>query len=152
MRRTITLLIAFALMVYACGGGSAAEDEMPDVLDQWTEAVMAGDAAAIAALYTEDGVWHDHARARIFEGRPAIESGLEGALLYLTLTEMELLSLERNGDTIVTEWRWSGTSSTHARPSDDQTPFETDVDFTFVLDGDAIASSDFTYEYASLFN
>ena len=112
---------------------------------------MAGDAAAVARCYAEDGVWIDHALARELH-HGAIEGGLSAAFPYLTLTEMTLLIAVQTGDAILTEWRWSGTSSNHSRAAADQTPFTAEVEFLFTFDGDLIKTSEFSYDHGSVFN
>lgn len=149
MQRFLTFCV-LVLVISGCGNDE--RDELPAVLQAWEEAAMAGDAAAMAALYTEDGVYYDLGIPRTLEGRGNIESALKTAFPYLTITEMELVSAVRTGDTIDTKWRWSGTSSVHGRLAADQTPFSAEVEFVFVLQGDAISSSQFIYEYDSVFN
>lgn len=139
---TAVVLAALVLGAWAIIEATQGDElELPDVLDRWAQAVEAGDAEAIAALHTEDGVWYDRAIPRTLQGRSSIESGLREGLRYLTLTETELLRVERTGDTVVTEWSWAGTSSTHARAAGDQTPFTAEVEFVFELEGDLIACS-----------
>lgn len=127
--------------------------ELPEVVDRWVEALLAGDAAAVARCYAEDGVWVDHGHPAVRElHHGAIEGGLSAAMGYLTLTEMTLLTAVRTGDAILTEWRWSGTSSNHSRAADDQTPFTAEVQFLFTFDGDLIGTSELSYDYGSVFN
>ena len=48
----------------------------PDLLARFTGAVEAGDGAALAALFTDDGVYHDTFYGA-FQGREAIRDMLE---------------------------------------------------------------------------
>lgn len=50
--------------------------EFTDLLSRFTAAVEAGDGSALAALFTEDGSYHDTFYG-VFEGRDAIASMLE---------------------------------------------------------------------------
>ena len=152
MRHAAMILIAGFLVVVACGGCSDDDDPLPGVVQRWSEAVLAGDPGAVAALHTEDGTWYDRALKRVFQSREQIDFGLRAGFPFLTVENMDLLSCRRTGDTIRTEWRWEGTSSTHARAPDDQTPFSAEVEFVFVLEDDLIASTEFSYQYASVFN
>jgi len=52
------------------------EKKFRDLLNRFTAAVEAGDGKALAALFTEDGVYHDGFYGR-FEGREAIRRMLE---------------------------------------------------------------------------
>lgn len=127
--------------------------ELPEVVDRLVDALMAGDAAAVARCYAEDGIWVDHGHPTVRELRQhSIEVTLSGAFRYLTLTEMTLLNASQAGDAILTEWTWSGTSSNHSRAAADQTAFTAGVEFLFTFDDDLIKTSEFSYDYGSVFN
>ena len=142
--------------VVALDGSStttSTSSELPEVVDEWVEALLAGDAEAVAQCYAEDGVWvdHGHPMPRKLQ-QPSIAGGLSAAFPYLTLTEITLLSEVRTADAFLTEWRWSGTSSNHSRAATDQTPFTAEVEFLFTFDDDLIETSEFSYDYDSVFN
>ncbi len=142
------LVALVVLGLVAIGGGiwaissSDGDDALPDVLEEWSEDAMASDATAMAALYTEDAVHHDRAIPLTFNGRDEIESGMDSAFPIVDIREMEVLSIEETADSIVVQWQWSGTS--------DGQEFTSEVQATFVLDGDLIASSEFVYDYDSM--
>lgn len=149
----ITSTPTMALSTSTSGTTALTRSELPEVVDRWVAAILAGDAAAVARCYTDDGVWVDHGHPTIRElRRVSIAGTLSEAFRYLTLTEVTLPSEVRTGDAILTEWKWSGTSSNHSRAATDQTPFTTDVEFLFTFDGDLIKTSEFSYDYTSLFN
>ena len=112
------------------------------MLEEWSEDVVASDATAMAALYTEDAVHYDRAIPMTLDGRDEIESGMASAFGVVDVREMELVSVEETADSIVVQWQWSGTS--------DGQDFTSQVQATFVLDGDRIASSEFVYDFDSM--
>jgi uncharacterized protein (TIGR02246 family) len=142
-------LVALVVLAFAAIGGaiwaisnSDGDDALPDVLEQWEATVTAGDADAMAALYTEDAVHYDRAISTTLDGRDGIRSGMAASFDVVTISEMELLSVEETAESIVTQWRWSGTSAGQE--------FTADVEVAFVLDGDLIASSEFVYDSDSI--
>jgi uncharacterized protein (TIGR02246 family) len=71
MKRGIMLLAGLMLMV-AAPALAQSKAEMQKLNDKWAEAFNKGDAAAVAAMYTEDAYLLP-AGAAMLKGRPAIE-------------------------------------------------------------------------------
>ena len=148
-RRSRWWLVALVVLGLAAIGGaiwaisdSDGDDALPDVLEEWQETVEAGDGDAMAALYTEDAVHYDRSLPRTLNGRDAIERGMIEVFMLVKDIDMELVNLEETAESIVTQWQWSGT-----RRGEE---FTVDLEATFVLDGDLIASSEFVYDSDSV--
>ena len=92
MRRTRVATLALALTLTALPG--FADDFAPGSADAWTKAFKASDAAAIAAMYTEEA-WVLPPNDDFQVGRAAIQAGWEGLLatgLGLALEGKEALA------------------------------------------------------------
>lgn len=87
------------------------ESQLEQVRNEWVAQAEAGDAAAVAALYTEDAVFVGAGSQRM-DGRQAIEQGLaEG---FQALTDMEVTSQATEFGTELTSdfGTWSQTLTT----------------------------------------
>ena len=135
-------------------GSNAGSLNIPEVVDQYTAAWVDGDADALAALYTEYGVYQEIGLAdpvadRVtlvdtYTGRASIRSrvsmGMGGADFdSLTVDPVTLVD-----DVISFEWTSTGTSN--------GLPFETSGVSVFEMDGDLIARHIIYYNGAELFN
>ena len=136
---------------WVCAMTDSDEDTAAQIVHQWAAAFMSGDPAAVASLYSEDGIWEDKA-TEVVRGRANIADHLAIGLSYATYAEMEHQIVVVAHDVVVTDWIWSGTSSTHARASSDQTPFSTRGITVFEIDDNLIARGILYYNYDELFN
>ena len=138
-------LVALVVLGLAAIGGviwaissSDGENALPDVLQEWEESLVAGDATAMAALYTEDAVHYDRPLHMTLTNQAGIRRGMASAMAVVDVREVELRNVEETAESIVTQAQWTGTS--------DGQEFTTDMEATFVLDGDLIAYSEFVYD------
>jgi steroid delta-isomerase-like uncharacterized protein len=83
--------------------------EARHISDRYTEAINAHDAAAIGALYADDGVFKEPAGE--FRGREAIVQYWERLFAaFPDLSGRDEFKAE-SGDTAINEWTFSGTNS-----------------------------------------
>lgn len=84
--------------------------EFPELLDRFAAAVRAGDGAGLAALFTEDGVYHDGFYGE-FVGREAIREMIEERFHRDARDfKWDMLEPLRAGDLGYTRYRFSFTS------------------------------------------
>lgn len=77
----LRVIAAFVLMI-ACTASAAAQDEMKvadEMAKKWVTAYNAGDAAAIAAMFTPDGFFNAPS-GTVLKGREAIEKAIAGRI------------------------------------------------------------------------
>lgn len=139
----------------ADGHGTAdIASEIPEVVDRYVEALMAGDAAALAALFTDDGVMtgvdENHRRSPL--SRSMIHAMMAAWFGFVDYTEAEHKYVIAEGNTVVLVSMWSGTSSTHGRVGADPTPFSAPTVTVLRLDEGLIASADAYFEYDQVVN
>lgn len=80
MRRFFLNVLIIAIVLVGASGGAQAQDAAPDatpivlsdLLQRSIDALNAGDAAAVAALYTPDGTFEDVAAGAVAHGRTEI--------------------------------------------------------------------------------
>lgn len=160
-RNWIVLALIAALLVVTAGavgwwigsltaGDEAADEaELPEVVERWVDAMMAGDAEAYAALFTDDGVTTgpsaDRTRGTITGSR--IDIAMGNWFSFVTFTAIEPVAVMAEADTVAVEWTWKGTSSTHHRGASDQTPFSATAFTVHELEGNLIARVDAYYTY-----
>ena len=101
MRRTIPFLLFPALLIVACDAGveeqgmaegaaeqpatpamepAATQADVDQVRDAWVDGALAGDAAAVASLYSTDAVY-GMPTGEMIRGRQAIQEALDFSLL-----------------------------------------------------------------------
>jgi len=94
-------LPAFAFILALAAAGNAAADARVDIeaaLASFTEAFNGGDAAGVAALYTEDAVLLPPGGARV-DGREPIQAFWQGAIdAGLSALTLEAVEVEERGD------------------------------------------------------
>jgi len=97
MRGTCVLLLACAAAVMVAAPATAAEN-LDVLIEQWVTAYNAGDDAAVAAMYVEDGCrMPPHAEA--VDGREAIEANVaEGREMGLARVEIVYTDKGTSGD------------------------------------------------------
>ncbi len=87
--KKILVACALACAALVTAGNAAAEDGMKTVDSAWTKAMLAGDAAAVAALYADDAVLVLPGSGAI-KGKKAIADAYAGWLKDVKVTEAVL--------------------------------------------------------------
>lgn len=157
-RNWLASVLVIALLVVGAGVigwwlGSAGDDaEVPAIVDNFADAFMAGDAEAVAALHTADGVWDDRAIPRSARTTSGIRSIVSQGMAYLDVTAMELQTAATGEGVVVAEWTWSGMSSSADRSPSDKTPFSAELVTVFEMDDDLITRTIFYYNVDELWN
>lgn len=83
----------------------------PRVVKQWAAAWNAGSPERMAALFTEDGVYEDHAFQVVFRGRDGVAQWVSITTGAIDDTHVEVTGAFRSGDRIAVQWTFSGTDS-----------------------------------------
>lgn len=126
---------------------------VPPIVAHWAAAWETGDGAAMAALFTEDGLYEDLAFEGYSKGRE--QTGQWVAITVDTLTEIraEITGAQEAGDRIGFEWVFSGRQTGPLFP--DIAPsgreFRVRATTTFVMDGDLIRRDSDYYNLATVF-
>jgi uncharacterized protein (TIGR02246 family) len=123
-RSPALLILLAALLILAAGAlgwwlGSSGDGvgDVPEIVESWSQAWVDGDAEAMAALYTEDGIYEQInvstgvGRLRRETGRPAIRQQVPMAPEF---EEMDTDSVAVLEDVII--FQWTATGSTPVVP------------------------------------
>jgi len=113
MRKAGFLMIMALLALPASALAQADEYSKPSLKDmtpKWQAAYNAGDAAALAALYTTDGVLHPPNSAPV-DGREAIEAFWTVALESGGSTELTVKDMYSMGESAAEVGMWVGTGA-----------------------------------------
>ncbi len=117
---------------------------LPPLLQQASETFNTGDAAAVAALYTEDGTHEDIPAGVRAQGREAITAYVAEVFGQLNDFRFEPVFGSKDGDVAVLEYTLSGTDPASGQP----------VTYRGVIvaeyDGDLIRRSTDYYDLASI--
>ena len=112
--RKAGLLIAMALLALPATALAQADDysksSLKEMAAKWQAAYNAGDAAGVAALYTEDGVLHPPNSAPV-DGREAIEGFWAAVLESGGSTELTVKDAYAMGETAAEVGMWVGTAA-----------------------------------------
>ena len=160
MRRLVALVSILALAVpLLTGAGVMAQEAspvaspvaLPPLLQQYVDAVNAGDSAAIAALYTEDGVHVDipaglmvEGRGVMVQGREEISAFMDAALGRLQDVRLAPVSGRQAEDLAVLEYTLFGADAESGQPVTSERVL------IFDLDGDLIRRSSDYYDMAAI--
>jgi steroid delta-isomerase-like uncharacterized protein len=151
----VQLLVSLLVIVLlaSLGGGSfashtnaqdATPEALPPVLIAWSEAWDALDPDALAALYTEDGIYEDVASGMVAQGRSEIAASLGEIMAGIAESQNEPVSGFSTGDMAVMEFQITAVDAASGKT------------FTFrgvlvaELDGDLIRSSREYYDVATI--
>ena len=164
-RRLLGMVMVLAVALAGLGAWLLVEQvtdgdvDSVEIVDQWAEAFLAGDAEGVASLFTEDGVYEERGPTQLFEGHEAIRRQLEEGFRYGDATEMtpDTITtgdglLPGRSDVIVVDWTMSGMSAPGSRLPTDKTPFSVQAITLFEMDGDLINRSVFYASWDEMFN
>ena len=152
MRRLVALLsiVALAAALFTGVGVLAQEATpaspvaLPPLLQQASDTFNAGDAAAVGALYTEDGIHEDIPAGVRVQGREEITAYVAEVFGQLDDFRFEPVFGWKNGDVAVLEYTLTGTDPGSGQP----------VTYRGVIvaeyDGDLIRPSTDYYDLASI--
>lgn len=106
--RMVRLLITLGIASLALGVAQIAPEQLAM---EWQARINAGDAAAVAALYTEDSTMR-HADAMVSTGRAEIEAWAQGAIEAGFSFAVIPSSYEMVSDTVaISQGAWSATNA-----------------------------------------
>ena len=102
MLAAATLVACLTTSVYAAG-----EEDVKAAYEQWNEAFNSGDAAKVAAAYTDDAIFlpptHD-----VVEGPDGVRAFFDGLFKNgVTGHDLEIINVMADGDEIVAASKWS---------------------------------------------
>lgn len=157
-RNWLMLGLAAVLLIVAAGGvgwwiGSSGSDDasgaaaMPEVVEEFYDALIESDASAMAALLTEDGRFtgSQEGPTRSNYSPPQMREMVSAWFFYVDYTDVEHLDVIVEDDTVVVVSDLSGMSSTHEQSS--KTPFSATVVDVFELRDGLIAQYDMYFDY-----
>lgn len=102
--KKILVMCALVCVAFVTAGNAAAEDGMKIVDSAWTKAMLANDAAAVAALYADDAVLVLPGSGAI-KGKKAIADAYAGWLKDVKVTEAVLMDTRyRSAGKLSTGW------------------------------------------------
>jgi ketosteroid isomerase-like protein len=161
MRRLVVLISILALAVQHLGGAgvmaqqatpAASPVALPPLLQQLVDAINAGDSAAFAALYTEDGVYVDVPAGLMVEDRGVAMQGREEIADFIDLelsrfhdARLEPVSGRQAGDLAVLEYTLYGADAMSGLP------VVSEGVLVFDLDGDLIRRGADYYDMLAIF-
>lgn len=125
---------------------------VPRVVRQWAAAWNAGSPGEMAALFTRDGVYEDHAFQVVFRGRDGVAQWVAITSGAIDDTHVEVDEAFRSGDRIAVRWTFSGTDSASGlggRPPTGNS-FSVPAASIFQIKGDKIQRVDDYYNLADL--
>lgn len=156
--------LGLALLIVAAGafgwllgttdddGNTEVTEQIESILDRFDDAWLAGDAGAVANLYTENATYEEPAYSNIERGRFSIEIRAGLAMMYTDYAESERQAVLVGEDVVITETTWSGMSSVVGRDPDDRTPFETTIVCVHEVEDGLITKSILYYDPGEMFN
>lgn len=83
----------------------------PRVVREWAAAWNEGSPGKMSALFTEDGVYEDHAFQVEFRGKEGVAQWVSITNASIDDARVEVHEAFRGGDRIAVEWTFSGTNS-----------------------------------------
>lgn len=146
MRRLLGLVAVVVAMIGLVGGGlriTRAQEAspqtgaagLPPLLRAWADAYTAGDPAAVAALYTEDGLYEDVPSGTLARGREEIAGYLEQSVAQLPGWRVEPTAGYRAEGWAVLEYVFSATDAASGQR------FSARAATVFEIEGDLIRRS-----------
>ena len=125
------------------GSSDDGNTKAPQIVEEWTNAFVAGDAEAVGALYTGDAVLEEPGVPAVVSGRSAIQAFHALGMQVADWTEKRYDNIIVSDDVIVMEGENRGMSGT--------TPFSTQVITVLELEDGLISRAIIYYDPAELF-
>lgn len=131
---------------------AANQRSMPRVVREWASAWNAGSPERMAGLFTEDGVYEDHAFQVVFQGRDGVAQWVSITSEAIDDTHVEIHGAFRRGDRIAVQWTFSGTDSASGLGGQPPTgnSFSVPATSIFEMKGNKIRRVDDYYNLADL--
>jgi steroid delta-isomerase-like uncharacterized protein len=123
----------------------------PAIVKAWIAAWNGGDPKAMAALFTEDGVYDDHAFQVRSEGRAAIATFVAITNGNMPGAKAEIVDVFQAGDRIAIEWIFNGTPLRFGPTPLTGKSFSVPVVTILRMKGDRIQHDDDFYNLADVF-
>jgi steroid delta-isomerase-like uncharacterized protein len=113
---------------------------VPPIVERWAAAWNAHDPAAMAVLFTDDGLYEDLAFGASFTGKDGVAEWVTTTTSFIPDARVDSLAAYRVGDRATAEWVFTGSVSDPAAPDDPaaRRPFAVRVASLFELEGDLI--------------
>ncbi len=124
----------------------------PRVVRQWAEAWNTGNPEQMAGLFTDDGVYEDHAFQATFRGKDAVAQWVSITTGAIDDVHAEVLGTSRRGDLITVDWIFSGKDTKNGLGGQPPTgnSFSVPAMSTFQMKGNKIQRVDDYYDPADL--
>lgn len=155
MRSTLLLpasfLLAFAAAAAAQDAPPSADASIPPIVEQWAAAWNDYDAAGMAALFTEDGVYRDEAFQGTFTGREGIATWVEITADAIPKSELEVIDAFQAGDRVAVRWVFHGTPLRFGPLQATGESFSVPVVSVLDMEGDLIRQVTDFYNLADVF-
>lgn len=125
---------------------------VPRVVREWAAAWNTGSHERMVGLFTEDGVYEDHAFQVVFNGKDGIAQWVSITNQVIDDTHVEVEEASRAGDRIYVEWTFSGTNSAGGLAGQPPTgeSFSVPAVSVFEMEGGKIRRVDDYYNLADL--
>lgn len=124
---------------------------VPAVIQKWADAWNTADAAGMAELFTENGVYQDFAFGARIEGKAGVAAWVELTLQNIPDTRGVILDAFKVGDRAAVQWTFSGTPIRMGPVEGTGRSFSVPATSVFVLEGDRIRSVHDYYNRAEIF-
>ncbi len=152
-RRFMMLVVSLALLLVAgCSATDATEDgalpdDMATFLDIYEAAAIEGDAQALVALFTEDGVQVDPHGS--WPAASTLEAHMIDGFDYVDFESMERESVLVDTEGVLSvEWLVTGITGPSAAEKE---PFSTAMTATFDMEDGLIAKSDIDFDRSEMY-
>lgn len=148
---TLGGLPALAQTITAARPIQATERPVPPVIARWLDAWNRGDAQAMAALFTEDGVYQDFAFGARVEGQEGVAGWVELTVQNIPDARGRVLDAFRVGDRAAVQWVFRGTPLRMGPVEGTGRSFAVPATSVFVLQGERIREVNDYYNRAEVF-
>ena len=147
------LLAGMAVAAPAFGDTTAGSSgQEARVVRQWAEAWNSGSPEQMAGLFTEDGIYEDHAFQATFQGKDAVAQWVSVTTGAIDDVQVEITGTSRRGDLITVNWIFSGRDTAGGLGGQPPTgnSFSVPAVSTFQMKGNKIQRVDDYYDLADL--
>lgn len=124
----------------------------PRVVRQWAEAWNSGSPEQMAGLFTDDGIYEDHAFQATFQGKDAVAQWVSVTTGAIDDVHVEVTGASRRGGLITVGWIFSGRDTAGGLGGQPPTgnAFSVPAVSTFQMKGNKIQRVDDYYDLADL--